>query len=120
MNNLNWVEINQPSLPQQLPEDDEFVVWRTEEGNYFVREIDKDDFDWWNGSDVMRGVKCTHWARIIGPGGSKETEGLKEALTSILTNDSKYDLPVFGNNEMAETGRLSEMRKALETLIGKI
>lgn len=49
-----------------MPEVDEFVLWRREDGNCYVQEIDKDDDDWWN-KDVGWG-KLTHWARIPPPG----------------------------------------------------
>lgn len=73
---LRWVKIGQPlPEPPEMPEFDEFVLWRREDGHYFVSEIDKDDYDWWNGRQTkdplkdgyetrIEGTKCTHWARI--------------------------------------------------------
>lgn len=69
---LKWIELKEGC---EMPEIDEFVLWRNENGNYFVREIDKDDNDWWNGNDgdpdaielFGAGPKCTHWTRITGP-----------------------------------------------------
>lgn len=63
--NYNWTKL-EPGC--QMPEIDEFVLWRTECGHYFVREIDKDDNDWWNGNPSCKGTSwtpvCTHWKRI--------------------------------------------------------
>lgn len=59
---MNWIKL-EPGC--QMPEIDEFVLWRTEEGNYFIAEIDKDDTGWWNQDGP--GGKCTHWKRITGP-----------------------------------------------------
>jgi len=79
--NYEWIKL-QPGC--EMPEIDEFVLWHTEDGSYFVAEIDKDDSDWWNGEPLDGGKqwrpKCTHWKRIIGPG----TE-----LPSPQTSDSQ-------------------------------
>lgn len=62
---LRWVTIGKD---RELPDYDEYVLWRTEEGNYYVEAIDKDDADWWNGTPTNNGTSCrptcTHWARI--------------------------------------------------------
>lgn len=65
---FRWVEINPRPLPelQKLPEIGVPVLWKTEEGQYFVREIaGEDDYDWWNG-DIpgLRTTKCSHWSPI--------------------------------------------------------
>jgi hypothetical protein len=63
-----WIEIK-PGC--EMPEIDEDVLWRRENGNYFVSCRDKDDYDWWN--DILRfderieGSKCTHWSIITPP-----------------------------------------------------
>lgn len=74
-----WIELKTGC---EMPEIDEFVLWKREDGNYFVREIDKDDNAWWKGdaeADELFGTrsKCTHWAKIQGPSHSptKPTEG---------------------------------------------
>jgi hypothetical protein len=64
---LRWVSITDGC---EMPEIDEFALWRTEEGNYFVKEIDKDDGPWWKGEEGTGNpfqVKCTHWAKITNP-----------------------------------------------------
>lgn len=76
---MKWTKINKSLLPEptELPEIDEFVLWRTEEGNYFVSEIDKDDTDWWNGTPTGNGTDCrpacTHWAKITAPDESESS-----------------------------------------------
>lgn len=42
-----------------LPSYDEYVLWYTEEGNYFVEALDKDGNDWLK--------KCTHWMHLPEP-----------------------------------------------------
>lgn len=68
-----WIELKEGC---EMPDYDEYVLWRTEDGNYFVREIDKDDNDWWNGKehpDALESYpRCTHYRRIVGPDESEE------------------------------------------------
>jgi hypothetical protein len=64
---LRWVSIVDGC---EMPAIDEFVLWLREDGNYFVKEIDKDDGPWWKGEEGTGNpfqVKCTHWARITNP-----------------------------------------------------
>lgn len=66
---LPWIEIK-PGC--EMPNYDEFVLWRREDDTFAVMEIDKDDEDWWN-KDRGWG-KLTHWARITGPDESTPDE----------------------------------------------
>ena len=48
------------SVEIKLPEIDHFVLWKTEEENHFVTELDKDmDFEWFR-----KRTKVTHWKEI--------------------------------------------------------
>lgn len=66
---MPWIELKDGC---EMPDIDEFVLWRNEHGNFFVRAIDKDDNAWWKGEPWNPGSKypspkCTHWKRIAGP-----------------------------------------------------
>lgn len=65
---MKWIKLNRGC---EMPEIDESVIWRREDGLFFVREIDKDDNRWWKGdfgeNPFGNSPKCTHWARIPGP-----------------------------------------------------
>lgn len=91
---LNWIEIKEGCA---MPEIDEFVIWRREDGNYMICEIDKDDPDWWNGEDGTwyKGPKCTHWARIEEPSTEPNQEELLEIWNEVATqlNDRNLDAP---------------------------
>jgi hypothetical protein len=65
---LNWIELKEGC---KMPDYDVQVLWRTFDGNYFVRMIDREDCDWWNGTPECEGrswgPQCTHWAYISEP-----------------------------------------------------
>lgn len=87
-----WIKL-EPGC--QMPEIDEFVLWRTEEGNYFVAEIDKDDPDWWNGTPLDGGQqwrpKCTHWKKITGPDEEPDQEApWYEAIDAFYALDAGH------------------------------
>lgn len=80
-------------LPDSFPEIDEFVLWRTEQGNYFVREVGKDDFDWWNGVDRYgRHIlpRCTHWAKIHPLDEEFNQDVLWEEAIELLNQEIEY------------------------------
>ena len=52
---LDWVKSS-----EDLPDFDEYVLWRTEDYNYFVEALDKD-------GDMVDTSFATHWARFKGP-----------------------------------------------------
>lgn len=62
---MKWIELKEGC---EMPDYDEYVLWETEEANFFVEAIDKDDSDWWNGTPMDGGrnwrPKCVRWARI--------------------------------------------------------
>ena len=70
---MNWIELKEGC---EMPDYDVPVLWRTEDGNYFVREIDKDDPAWWNGEPECEGrswvPKLTHWSHISDPEDQEE------------------------------------------------
>jgi len=47
-------------VSDKLPEYDEYVLWHTEAGHYFVEARDKD-------GDIFDLGQVTHWAKICGP-----------------------------------------------------
>ena len=52
---LDWVRTS-----ECLPDYDEYVLWRTNDYNYYVDALDKDD-------EIMDTSYVTHWARFKGP-----------------------------------------------------
>jgi hypothetical protein len=64
---FDWIPIGEG---HPLPDFDEYVLWRLEDGTFFVESIDKDDTAWWLGVKAfMKGdqKKCTHWCKIKEP-----------------------------------------------------
>lgn len=85
---LNWIKL-EPGC--KMPEIDEFVLWRTQDGNYFVREIDKDDWDWWNHGETDWGTAITHWARIPDPEEQISQNDLWEEIDQEYSSYSPYE-----------------------------
>lgn len=55
-----WISVN-----AYLPDFDEFVIWYTRSGNFFIDHIDKDmRIDWW-----IRDLEITHWRKLPEPPG---------------------------------------------------
>lgn len=52
----SWIKIN---AENGLPNYDEYVLWYTFDGNYFVEALDKDGNDWLS--------LCTHWMPLPSP-----------------------------------------------------
>lgn len=73
----------------QMPEINEFVLWRTEDGNYFVREIDRDDVAWWRGGNMI-GPVCTHWKKITIPDEEPDQDILWDELVSKIFDGVDY------------------------------
>lgn len=64
---LRWRDVT-----EELPDYDEYVLWRTEQGHYSVWEIDKDmDWEWVKracGYGTENSNMPTHWKPITPPG----------------------------------------------------
>lgn len=87
---MSWIKI-EPGC--QMPEIDQFCLWRTEEGNYFVKEIDKDDYAWWNGEGppFENLPKCTHWKKITFPDEELNQEELWQDVRDEINGELKHE-----------------------------
>lgn len=98
-----WHEISKDGLP----EIDEFVLWRREDGVCFVREIDKDDYAWWNGEGPVSAIefpKCLYWMRIpdICPSQAELWEKAYEEIDDLARDQPGYALPWSGRDRILE------------------
>ena len=86
---MPWIEIKEGC---KMPDYDEPVEWATEDGNYFIDAIDKDDPAWWNGEPMDGGrswrLKCTHWRKIIGPSEELNQDILWDEFNKEVANNS--------------------------------
>ncbi len=58
---MQWI-----SVKDRLPEIDTYVIWVTESGFMFIKEIDKDDGAWWKEKTAYSG-NITHWMPLPEP-----------------------------------------------------
>lgn len=58
---MQWI-----SAKDRLPDIDQYALWVAESGFMFIREIDKDDYPWWN-DNVRHCGLITHWMPLPEP-----------------------------------------------------
>lgn len=112
---LSWIKL-EPGC--EMPDYDLPVIWQTEDGNHFVRDIDKDDNDWWNGKEYPDALKsyprCTHWAKISF---AEEEPDQNILLTELEEEMHEYFSLSYDWGEISE--RLREILKEKYILIRK-
>ncbi len=111
-----WIELKEGC---EMPDYDVPVLWRREDGNYFVRDIDKDDDTWWHGhesDDVFQcSTRCTHYRYIDGPSEEPNQDDLFGELEAIIDNEL---LKEYGPHYMVSAQTIKYLKDSY-TLIRK-